>query len=79
MFLGSRTYSPMGLFLYNRSTKVYYKVTAKVISGKYSVSPNGQVLISSLGTNGLLVIKLDRLFKPLLIDKIRRQLGVVSL
>lgn len=68
-----------GLYLYNLQTKEYRKVSSQIRTDSYYVSPGRKVLISSFGKKGIYVLNINRLFTPLLIDKIRDYLGIVSM
>lgn len=77
-FLGGQSFTYKGLYLYNLSTREYKKLTRRVQSPYFSISPDGKKLVSNMGRQGIFLLDIDRIFKPQLIDKIRNYLGVAS-
>ncbi|MCK5476729.1 MAG: hypothetical protein KAI55_02315 [Candidatus Aenigmarchaeota archaeon] len=67
-----------GLYLYNIKTRDYKKISSKIRSLNYYISPDRKTLVSSLGTRGFFVLNLERLLYPTKIDKLRTKLGIVN-
>ena len=68
-----------GIYLYDIRTKEYKKITSKIQSESYSISPDKKKIISSMGNQGLLIIDIEATLKPNTLDKLRNYLGIHSL
>ena len=77
-FLGAKAINIRGLYLFNLKSGQYRKITSKIKSSYVYVSLDGKMVICSAGKNSYL-IEIDRIFNPILIDKIRSFLGIASL